>query len=203
RGGARREASSNTVVRATTSVSGSSRRITCVAVIPSIAGMSRSMSTTSGCDSCATRTASAPSWASPTTSNSGSSVRNVRSPCRTTAWSSAMRMRMAIALDLRHARSWNTRISGDQQPEQPDRSVGEYYALCTLCHTGAGRPADCGANADGARIASLGGGTALLGKGEGEMSERTQDLHLAGAPLDRKYHVCAFFHSHEEEYQVM
>jgi hypothetical protein len=35
------------------------------------------------------------------------------------------------------------------------------------------------------------------------MSERTPDLHLAGAPLDRKYHVCAFFHSHEEEYQVM
>ena len=35
------------------------------------------------------------------------------------------------------------------------------------------------------------------------MSEHPRDVHLAGAPLERNYHVCAFFHTPEEEYQVM
>src|SRR5689334_4012972 len=34
------------------------------------------------------------------------------------------------------------------------------------------------------------------------MSGPTRDVHLAGAPLER-YHVCAFFHTPEEEYQIM
>src|SRR5207247_5382220 len=41
-------------------------------------------------------TASSPSAASPTTSTSGWSSRNIRRPCRTTAWSSAIRTRIGI-----------------------------------------------------------------------------------------------------------
>src|SRR5260221_355117 len=55
-----------------------------VAQIPSITGMSRSISTTSGRSRCESSTASAPSDASPTTANSGSRPRNMRSPSRTT-----------------------------------------------------------------------------------------------------------------------
>ena len=92
--------SSSTLVRAMTSVSGSSRRMCPVAVMPSITGMSMSMSTTSGCSSRAIFSACAPSAASPTTSNSGSSERNMRRPWRTTLWSSASRMRIVITLVL-------------------------------------------------------------------------------------------------------
>jgi hypothetical protein len=35
------------------------------------------------------------------------------------------------------------------------------------------------------------------------MSEHPQDVHLAGAPLGRNYHACAFFRTPDEEYQVM
>jgi len=35
------------------------------------------------------------------------------------------------------------------------------------------------------------------------MSEATRDVHLAGAPLERKRHVCAFFHTRDEEYRVL
>jgi MEDS: MEthanogen/methylotroph, DcmR Sensory domain len=35
------------------------------------------------------------------------------------------------------------------------------------------------------------------------MSEHPQDVHLAGVPLERNRHVCAFFHTPDEEYQVM
>jgi hypothetical protein len=35
------------------------------------------------------------------------------------------------------------------------------------------------------------------------MSEQPQGVHLAGVPPERKYHVCAFFYTPEEEYQVM
>jgi hypothetical protein len=32
---------------------------------------------------------------------------------------------------------------------------------------------------------------------------QTKEVRLAGRPLDRSRHVCAFFHSKEEEYQVL
>ena len=62
-----------------------------IASTPAIRGMTRSMRTTSGSSCAAARSAASPSAASPTTAMSSWSSRNVRSPCRTTAWSSAMR----------------------------------------------------------------------------------------------------------------
>src|SRR5690348_4908460 len=35
------------------------------------------------------------------------------------------------------------------------------------------------------------------------MTEATQDVRLAGSVLNRSCHVCAFFHSKQEEYQVL
>ena len=35
------------------------------------------------------------------------------------------------------------------------------------------------------------------------MSEMPQAVHLAGRPLDRRRHVCAFFHTRDEEYRVL
>jgi hypothetical protein len=34
-------------------------------------------------------------------------------------------------------------------------------------------------------------------------ADRGQDIRLAGAKIDIHHHICAFFHSKEEEYQVM
>jgi hypothetical protein len=34
-------------------------------------------------------------------------------------------------------------------------------------------------------------------------TDKTQTVHLAGAVLDRSRHVCAFFHSKREEYDVL
>ena len=31
----------------------------------------------------------------------------------------------------------------------------------------------------------------------------SQSVHLAGSPLDRRRHVCAFFHNKDEEYRVL
>lgn len=35
------------------------------------------------------------------------------------------------------------------------------------------------------------------------VSEKAQPVHLAGSVLDRARHVCAFFHSRDEEYRVL
>src|SRR5436305_13139185 len=59
-----------------------------MASTPSSRGMVRSMRITSGRSRAASATASSPSPASPTTSSPSWSPRNVRSPSRTTAWSS-------------------------------------------------------------------------------------------------------------------
>ncbi len=36
-----------------------------------------------------------------------------------------------------------------------------------------------------------------------EIKSQTKEVRLAGRPLDRSRHVCAFFHSKDEEYQVL
>jgi hypothetical protein len=43
----------------------------------------------------------------------------------------------------------------------------------------------------------------VLGKRSAEMSAPKQEVHLAGIPLEGKRHVCAFFHTRDEEYQVL
>jgi hypothetical protein len=91
------EASSSTLVSATTSVLGSSRRISPVASMPLITGISRSIRTTSGSRRRAIRRASSPLDASPTTSRSGSNSKTIRSPWRTTLWSSVIRSRIVTA----------------------------------------------------------------------------------------------------------
>src|SRR4051794_26098437 len=68
-----------------------------VASMPSSSGMRMSMSTTSGSRSSAIVTAWAPSEASPTTSRSSSASRIILNPARTSAWSSAIRMRTVIS----------------------------------------------------------------------------------------------------------
>ena len=35
------------------------------------------------------------------------------------------------------------------------------------------------------------------------MTEKPQPVHLAGSVLDRSRHICAFFHSKDEEYKVL
>src|ERR671923_265307 len=93
--------SSLNVESASTFTSGERSRSSSVALMPSTSGMTTSMTTTSGRSSCARSTAAAPFSASPTTSTSGCTSRNSRSPCRTTAWSSAIRTRMvSVKIDL-------------------------------------------------------------------------------------------------------
>jgi hypothetical protein len=65
-----------------------------VASIPSMPGMRTSIRTTSARTWPASRTASAPSAASPTTSRSGSASRIIRNPVRISGWSSAIRTLM-------------------------------------------------------------------------------------------------------------
>ena len=38
---------------------------------------------------------------------------------------------------------------------------------------------------------------------EGNMPQENQEISLAGATLKHHRHVCAFFHSQDEEYQVL
>src|SRR5262245_46594873 len=64
-----------------------------MATVPCISGIIRSMSTTSGCTSSHTRTASLPLAASPTNSRSSNAARKAPSPLRTTAWSSTINTR--------------------------------------------------------------------------------------------------------------
>src|SRR5918996_1308362 len=74
-----------------------------VASIPSMPGMRMSSSTTSARTWPASRTASAPSAASPTTSRPGSASRIIRNPVRISGWSSAIRTLMITAASLRPA----------------------------------------------------------------------------------------------------
>src|SRR3954465_10393936 len=67
------------------------------ASVPASPGSRMSMSTTSGSRSSAIVTAWAPSEASPTTSRSSSASRIILNPARTSAWSSAIRMRTVIS----------------------------------------------------------------------------------------------------------
>ena len=65
-----------------------------VAAMPSMPGISRSMTTTSGSSAAAMSSAAAPSAASPTTSRSSCRSRKSRMPRRTIAWSSTIRTRI-------------------------------------------------------------------------------------------------------------
>src|SRR5882757_6214264 len=85
--------SSFSVVSTRTWVPGSVRVISRVAATPPCRGMCRSMSTISGVRRFAISTASIPSHACPTTSMSGSIDRSTAVPRRTSAWSSAIKIR--------------------------------------------------------------------------------------------------------------
>src|SRR5262249_33170978 len=76
-----------------------------IASPPSSFGITRSMSTTAGRSSSASATASAPSEASPTISIPGCSSRKLRSPSRSTAWSSAMTTRIGSDIEM-HGRAF-------------------------------------------------------------------------------------------------
>jgi len=65
-----------------------------VASMPSTPGIRMSITTTSGCTSCTSRSASAPEPACPATSMSGASVITITSPARISGWSSANRTLM-------------------------------------------------------------------------------------------------------------
>lgn len=75
---------------------GRNLRIACVAAAPSAFGIMRSMTMTSGLSVRANWTTSSPLVASPAISMSGSSLSIERRPTRMSAWSSAMRMRIAV-----------------------------------------------------------------------------------------------------------
>ena len=91
--------SSMNEVMVTISVSGRSALIRPMAVMPSMFGIIRSISTTSGSRRRATATPSEPSEASPTTSMSGWRSRKTFRPVRTTEWSSTIRTRMMVGSD--------------------------------------------------------------------------------------------------------
>jgi DNA-binding NarL/FixJ family response regulator len=80
-----------TLVRTSTRAATPRARSSVSAAKPSAPGILRSMSTISGSSDSASVTADTPSSASPTTSMSSWMPRKVRSPCRTTGWSSAIR----------------------------------------------------------------------------------------------------------------
>src|SRR6266576_6506482 len=90
--------SSAKLVSTITRAAGRRRRSSRMAPTPSRRGMTRSMSTTSGLSRSACRTACSPSAASPTTSRPSWSERKVRSPSRTTSWSSTSSTRIASAI---------------------------------------------------------------------------------------------------------
>ncbi len=94
------ESSSAKVVRTTTGSVGWRARIARVASTPSMRGMRRSMSTTSGACVAARSRASRPSPARPTTTVSANPPTMVARPSRTTRWSSAMR---TLTTPLLHA----------------------------------------------------------------------------------------------------
>src|SRR3990172_1903791 len=86
------------MVRISTCTPGSPSLIAWVASTPFSFGMLMSMTTTWGASLRASRTASSPSSASPTTSKSGCASRIIRMPSRTMAWSSAMRIFTLVAV---------------------------------------------------------------------------------------------------------
>src|SRR5918999_4183123 len=83
----------SSTVSMTTRALGTVREIAWVARMPPRTGMRTSISTTSGLTSSARWTASWPSLASPTTSNSASRASAALMPSRVSGWSSATRMR--------------------------------------------------------------------------------------------------------------
>src|SRR4051794_20767520 len=89
--------SSVKLVSTITRAAGSRRRSSRIAPTPSRRGITRSISTTSGRRRSAAATPSEPSPASPTTSMPSCSSRKVRSPSRTTAWSSTTSTRIGSA----------------------------------------------------------------------------------------------------------
>src|SRR3954454_12324043 len=85
-----RRSSSRKLVSTITRAAGTRSRSSRIAPTPSSFGITRSMRITSGVSSSASGSASSPSPASPTTSRPSCNSRNVRSPSRTTAWSSTI-----------------------------------------------------------------------------------------------------------------
>src|ERR1035437_1234114 len=81
-----------------------------VASMPFSSGMLTSITTTSGRSCSARSTASRPLAASPTISMSASAARIILKPWRTTAWSSARRMRMRFMLDRDPHFNYNTLV---------------------------------------------------------------------------------------------
>src|SRR2546423_3214130 len=103
----------------TTRAPGTRRRSSSIAATPSRFGMTRSIRTTPGSRRSASRTASWPSAASPTTSRPSCRPRNVRSPSRTTPWSSAIRTRIGSAPGTVHLEAHGrprTRRRADLEP---------------------------------------------------------------------------------------
>src|ERR1019366_3869133 len=81
-----------------------------VASMPLSSGMATSITTISGRSSAARSTASRPLPASPTISMSAWAARIILKPWRTTAWSSANRMRMRFMLDRDPHLNYNTLV---------------------------------------------------------------------------------------------
>src|SRR5260370_26161879 len=96
------------------------------ATMPLLRGIRMSISTTSGSDSAALATASAPSHASPTTSMSSSSLRTISRPRRNSAWSSTISTRIGSAYRRR--------------PRLPRSALTVPPALYQTTATGGSRP---------------------------------------------------------------
>src|SRR5664279_1024319 len=92
-------------------------------LMPSSGGMVMSSRTMSGCSVSARRSVSVPSSASPTTSKSGSARRIPRRPVRTTAWSSAIRMRIG---------TWHLHHDGRTCPWRAFHAQGPVQGLGAL-----------------------------------------------------------------------
>src|SRR5579885_2649967 len=93
-------------------VFGSRLRICAAASIPFSIGIAMSMTTMSGLNSAARRTASRPSAASPMTDTSSDFSSRARSPWRTIPWSSAMSTRKLILL----LQNWNLNAKASSGP---------------------------------------------------------------------------------------
>src|SRR3954468_4886178 len=112
-----RRSSSAKLVSTITRLGDARRRSSRIAPTPSSRGITRSMRITSGRRRSAARIASSPSPASPTTAMPSCSSRNVRSPSRTTAWSSTSRTPIASAIvDLEPDRRALAGRRADRQP---------------------------------------------------------------------------------------
>src|SRR5579859_5230188 len=93
-----RSSSSSLIVKMMILALGATSLIARQASMPPLRGIRTSISTTSGNDSAAFSTASAPSPASPTTSMSGSVTSTISRPRRNSAWSSTISVRIGSGL---------------------------------------------------------------------------------------------------------